>query len=134
MLSTFLFYGGLGVFALRVALAAVFFVHGWKKLRNLKQTGEWFGSIGFEPGLFWGTPAAILEFFGGGICFLFGFLVQPVAILLILQFITILAWRIGNKHPFVGGWELDLIIFGALLMLLANGGGAFGLDQMIFFR
>lgn len=132
MLSTFFFYGGLGVFALRLALAAMFFVHGWAKLKDLKRTGDWFGSVGFRPGMFWGTLAALLEFAGGGICLLFGFLVQPVAILLALQFVTIIVWKLARKQPFVNGWEFDLVVLGALLMLIANGGGAFSLDRIFF--
>ena len=118
--------------ALRWALAAIFLVHGWAKLKNLKQTAAWFGSIGFKPGFFCGTAVALLEFFGGGVAFAIGFLVQPVAILLALQFVTIIVWQLSQKRAFMGGWELDLVILGALLVLAANGAGAFSLDRLFF--
>ena len=132
MLSTFFFYGGVSVFVLRLALAAVFLVHGGRKIGNLKRTAAGFNAMGFKPGSFWGTLVALLEFFGGGIAFALGFLVQPIAILLALQFITIIIWKLAKKQSFVGGWELDLVIFAGLLVLAANGAGAWSLDRIFF--
>ena len=67
----------------------------------------------------------------GGIALILGLATQCVAVVLVLEFLVIIAWRIKNKHAFVGGWELDLLIFGALLVLLFNGGGAHTLDRVL---
>jgi len=123
----------MGVLALRVALAAILIVHGWGKLKNLKGTWEWFGSVGFKPGKLWGTLATFLEFFGG-IALLFGFLTQLVALFVGLQFIVIIIWKLARKTPFSGanGWELDLLILGAAIALFHLGAGAYALDKLLY--
>ena len=131
MLSTFFFYGGLGVFALRLALAAIFLVHGWPKLRNLKRTAAAFGTMGFKPGGFWGTLVALLECFGG-LALALGFFTQTFAALLALQFLTIIVWKLARRQPFVGSIEFDLLILAGLLVLVLNGGGAWSLDRAFF--
>lgn len=131
MLSTFFFYGGLGVFALRVILAVIFIVHGGPKVKNLRATGEWFASVGFRPGIFWATVVGILELFGG-VAILFGFFTQFVAMLFALEFAVITIWKIFARQPFKGGWELDILILAATLVLLWNGGGSYSLDRIFF--
>ena len=132
MLSVFFFYGGMSVFVLRVVLAVIFFAHGGRKIKNLKQTAVGFNAMGFKPGVFWGTLVALLEFFGGGFGFLLGIFAQPIAILLAVQFVVIIIWKLGANQPFVGGWELDLVILAALLVLVANGAGIWSLDRVLF--
>ncbi len=110
--------------ALRVILGIVFILHGWPKLRNWKGTTAWFGSVGFKPGWLWGSVAGVLEFFGG-IALILGFRTRLVALLFVLQFLTIILWQVLRKNKFVGGWELDLIILGAALVLMTAGGGLY---------
>ena len=131
MLSIFFFYGGLGVLALRLALGAIFIVHGWPKLKDLKKTATGFNGIGFKSGGFWGTLVALLEFFGG-IALVLGFYTQTFAALFALEFLTIVVWKLAKRQPFVGGWEFDLIVLAGLLVLVANGGGAYSLDRTFF--
>ena len=123
MLSIFFFYGGLGILVLRIALALIFFAHGGPKLRNLKQTAAAFDGMGFRPGFFWGTLVALLEFVGGGFGLLFGIFTPTIAALLALQFAAIIVWKLAKKQPFVGGWEFDLLILAALLVLAAERRG-----------
>lgn len=135
MLTVFLFYGGLGMLALRIALAAIFFAHGWRKLKDLRQTAQGFNAMGFKPGAFWGTLVALLEFFGGGVGLLLGIFTQYIALLLAAQFVVIIIWKIARKQPFMmdaHAWELDIVILGALLVLAANGGGRYSLDRVFF--
>lgn len=133
MLSTFFFYGGLGVCALRLAVAAIFIVHGAQKIRNLRRTAEGFNGMGFRPGVFWGTLVTFLEFFGG-ILLALGLLTQTIAVFFVLEFAVIVIWKIARRQPFTGagGWELDLLILAAVLVLLWNGGGSYSLDRMFF--
>ncbi len=133
MLSIYFFYGGMGILALRIALALIFLVHGSQKIRNLKQTATAFDGMGFRPGFFWGTIVALLEFVGGGIGLLLGIFTPTIAALLALQFVTIVVWKLAKKQPFVGGWEFDLLILAALLMLALNGAGAYSLDRLFLF-
>jgi len=131
MLSIFFFYGGLGVLALRLALGAIFIAHGWPKLKDLKKTAAGFNGMGFKPGGFWGTLVALLEFFGG-IALVLGLYTQTFAALFALEFLTIIVWKLARRQPFVGGWEFDLIILAGLLVLAANGSGAYSLDRTFF--
>lgn len=131
MLSVFFFYGALGVLALRLTLGAIFLVHGWPKLKNLKQTAAGFDGMGFKPGKFWGTLVALLEFFGGAALVL-GFFTPTFAALFALQFVTIVMWKLIRRERFVGGWELDLLILAGLFVLALNGGGAYSLDRAFF--
>ncbi len=113
----------------RVFLGALFIAHGWPKLKNWKGTKQWFQSAGFKPGWFWATVVGLVEFLGG-IALIFGFLTRLVALLLALQFLTIVIWKIFRKEKFVGGpagagWEFDLVLLGAMLVLLTVGGGAY---------
>lgn len=129
MLSIFFFYGGAALFALRVLLGLTVLAHGWPKVKDLKQTAANFTAMGFRPGAFWGTLIALLEF-AGSLALIFGFLVQPVAILFVIEFLATTAWRIGKRHPFIGGWELDLALLAGMLALSFLGGGLYSLDRI----
>lgn len=117
-------YSDWAVLLLRLIFGAILIAHGWPKIKDLKTTAENFGKMGFRPGAFWGTVAALAEFFGG-IAIVLGILVNYVALFVALEFMVILGWRLKNKHAFVGGWELDLILFGAALVLATIGGGMY---------
>ncbi len=120
------YYGGCAIFFLRVALGALFIVHGWPKLKNLDAAAKSFDGMGFKPGRFFGTFAGLLEFIGG-IAIVIGFLVSPIAVIFAVEFLVILIWRFSKNMPFVGGWELDLIIFAALIVLIVFGAGSYAL-------
>ncbi len=132
MFSSFFFYGGVGAFVLRLALAAILIVHGSPKLAHPGETAKAFNGMGFRPGIFWGTVAGIVELVGG-ILLAVGFFTACVSSVIALQFLVILVWRISMRHRFVGGWEFDLLIFGAAIFLALNGAGAFSLDRAFFF-
>jgi putative oxidoreductase len=117
-------YGSVAIFVLRVALGAIFIVHGWPKVSNLKKNAGVFDGMGFKPGAFWGTLAALLEFFGG-IAFVLGLFVGSLAFLYAVQFAVILVWRIARGDKFWDGWEFDLLIFAALLLFIGTGAGYF---------
>ena len=123
-------YADVGIAILRAALGVVLVVHGFPKLRNLKQTAVNFGQMGFRPGALFGTIAAFLETFGG-LALILGFMTQPVALLFVLEFIVILCWRISKRHPFVSGWELDLLILCGVLFFLAVGAGIYSADASL---
>src|SRR5579862_5237082 len=129
MFPLYFLYDLWAVLALRIALGAVLIVHGWPKIKDLKQNAKNFEGMGFRPGNLFGSAAAFLEFFGG-IALLFGLFVLPVSILFILEFVVILLWRFAKKMPFVGGWEIDLLILAGLIVLFSLGGGAWSLDRM----
>jgi putative oxidoreductase len=115
-------------FILRLILGLLMIVHGWPKIKNIKGIAEWMSSNGFKPGIFWAIVVALVEFIGG-IFLIFGFLTQIVALLLTIQFLVIVLWRIKKHEGLIGEFELDLIILGASIVLLLNGAGALSLDK-----
>jgi putative oxidoreductase len=125
-------YGDIALLALRLVVGGILIAHGIPKLRDLKKTAIDFGQMGFKPGALFGSMAAFLEFFGG-IAVLIGFMLQPVAAILVIEFIVILTWRMSKKHSFIGGWELDILILGSVLLLASLGAGAYSADASLFF-
>ncbi len=117
-----------GLLILRVVLGLILVVHGWPKLKGLKQTAENFSQMGFQPGIFWATIIMLLECFGGLLLFL-GFFTQIIALFVAIEFIVILL-KVKRKAAFVGGCELDLLILAAALALLTLGAGRFSLDSV----
>jgi putative oxidoreductase len=131
MFPLYFLYDQWPVLILRLALGAILVVHGLPKLRDPKQTAKNFNAMGFKPGSLFGTIAALLETFGGA-AIIVGLLTSFFAGLVALEFIVILVWRWAKRMPFVGGWELDLLVFAAALALFALGAGAFSLDRIWF--
>jgi len=125
-----LLLSGWGLLVLRLALGAIMVVHGFPKLKNLKETGSNFSNMGFRPGMFWGTLAARLESFGG-IALIFGVLTVPFALLFMGEFFVIVIWKIAKHGAFAGGWELDLLILAAAATLFFSGAGAISLDHLL---
>jgi putative oxidoreductase len=126
MIQPLLVFSDWGILALRVVLGLILVVHGWPKIKNLKGTAEWMGQM-FKPPMFWAAAVALTEFVGG-LFLVFGLLTQVVAFLIAIQFIVIIL-RMNLKKGFVGGYEFDLLILAAALLLLTVGGGSYSLDS-----
>lgn len=116
--------------ALRVFLGIVFIVHGLPKLKNLKQTSEWFDSVGFKPGTFWGPFAAILEVFGGTALFL-GAFTQIFAALFAVEMAVVTLWKLGKGQKFAGGYEFDMALAFISLILLTSGITSYSVDDYL---
>ena len=113
-------YGDLGLLLLRLCIAAIFLVHGPKKLS--------------------GAMGGFMTFIGicetaGALAILAGFLTQ-LAVLGIAIIMIGATWKkINEWHiPFTTmqntGWEFDLLILGTCLALLFLGAGAYSVDAM----
>lgn len=129
-LDALLVFDQLALFALRVFVGVLFMMHGVPKLRNLKTTWQNFEVMGFKPGKIWGTIPAFLESIGG-FFIVIGFLVQPTAALLIVQMCVAAGWRVKNKHTFINGYELDLLLIAALGILVVNRSEILALDNYL---
>ena len=124
-MSTILFwYGGLGFVIPRIVLGALLVVHGWPKVKDLRQNVRNFSGMGFKPGVVWGTISALLEFLGG-IGFILGLWMIPLCFLFMGEFAVIILWKWFKKMPFVSGWEMDALIFVTLLIFFTLYGGFF---------
>jgi putative oxidoreductase len=128
MFSLILIWSEWSFFILRLILGLIMIVHGWPKITNIKGTAEWMSSQGFKPGIFWATVVALAEFIGG-IFLISGFLTQIIALILALQFLIIVLWKIKKHERLIGGIELDLMILASLVVILLNGAGVLSLDK-----
>jgi len=124
-------YASWALLILRIALGMIFIAHGWPKIKNLQQTATNFHGMGFRPGKFWGTIAAVLEFFGG-IALIVGLFTMLLGGLFVVEFAIILGWKLRKNIPLVNGWELDLIIFAGATIILALGAGAYSFDRLLY--
>ena len=115
----------------RVALGALFLVHGWPKIKNVQQP------IGFVKGTGWPGGAAfavlftLLEFFGG-IALILGLLTQVAAILFVLEMLaTTVFSKIKLNKKFVLGYELDVAYAAFALVIAFLGPGVWSLDKIL---
>lgn len=131
MIFLFSSYGDWAVAALRIVLGLILSAHGWPKLKDMKTTGTNFAAMGFRPGAFWGPLVAIVEFFGG-LALVLGLWTQIPALLVVGEFAVIMVWKLARKQPLASGYEFDLLILAAALVLLAYGAGQLSLDQYFF--
>ena len=118
---------------LRIALGAVFIVHGYPKLfKDFKGTAGFLSGIGFKPGVFWALVLGAAEFFGG-IAMLIGFLTEIAAGLLTISMtaatlVKIFKWKVPFTKGADAGWEWDLVILAGLIALVILGPGRFAVS------
>ena len=120
-------FGDISFLVLRLVIAAIFIYHAMPKLKGAKMMSQAMG-----------MPAGMI-FMLGGIEFLsslgmiFGVYVQVAAFLLAMVMIGAIYFKTARWHiPFGAmdktGWEFDLILLAANIILLVNGGGAIGIQ------
>lgn len=117
MIQPLLIFGDWGILILRVVLGVILVVHGWSKLRNLKDTGGAF------------VVTSLVEFVGG-LFIVFGFLTQIAAVLVAIQFLVVFL-KVKRGQKLVPSFEFELLIFAAALALVVLGGGLYALDEYL---
>lgn len=123
-------YGDFGLLALRLVLAAIFLVHGVPKLKNPAGISQ---AIGASSGM--GLAIGLAETLGGASVGL-GVLTQVGAAALAVIMLGALHFKINRwKMPFTAmdktGWEFDLLILAAAVLLLFSGPGSIALDPAL---
>jgi len=129
---------GVGPLALRVVVGIIFAAHGAQKLfgwfggYGLDGTGQFFGSIGLNPGTLLALLAGAAEFVGG-LALVLGLFVRPAAAALAFtMLVAIFAVHAGNGFFLdKGGYEYALALFAASLSLLFTGGGRYAADAAL---
>ena len=129
---------GIGALALRVPIGIIFAAHGAQKLfgwfggYGLEGTGQFFGSVGLNPGYLMALLAGAAEFFGG-LALVFGLLVRPAAAALSFVMLVAIFAVHWNKGFFAGsgGYEFALALFAASLALVFSGAGRLSADRAI---
>jgi uncharacterized membrane protein YphA (DoxX/SURF4 family) len=126
-------YRDIALFLLRAAVTVVFVVHGVWKIQNRKQMAanlgkesaagfflflgitEGLGALGILAGLFTQLAAAGLGF-----------------IMLGAIYMKTVEWKVPFTAHDKTGWELDLVILAACILLFLMGGGKIALDRTLF--
>jgi len=129
---------GTGALALRIPVGIIFAAHGAQKLfgwfggYGLDGTGQFFGSIGLNPGYLMALLAGSAEFFGG-LALIVGVLVRPAAAALAFAMLVAIFAVHFSKGFFLdkGGYEYALALFAAALSLLFSGAGRFSVDRAL---
>lgn len=129
---------GTAALALRIPVGIIFVAHGAQKLfgwfggYGLEGTGQFFGSIGLNPGTLMALLAGAAEFFGG-LALVFGLLVRPAAAALSFAMLVAIFTVHFSKGFFLdkGGYEYALALFAASLSLLFSGAGRFSVDRAL---
>jgi putative oxidoreductase len=127
-----------GALALRIPVGIIFAAHGAQKLfgwfggYGLEGTGQFFGSVGLNPGNLLALLAGLAEFFGG-LALVAGLLVRPAAAALAFAMLVAIFAVHWGKGFFAasGGYEFALALFAASLSLLFTGAGRFSVDRAI---
>jgi putative oxidoreductase len=117
-----------GLLALRLAVGAIFIVHGWPKITGAKGMAAMLGGGEAKPvlvGVF--TLQGIVEV-GGGILMILGALTQLVAvafavIMIGAIFLKNTQWKTGFMAQQTTGWEFDLVLLAANILLFFTGPG-----------
>lgn len=114
----------LGLFVLRIAVAAVFIYHGLPKLKKFKMMAQ---GMGF--------PASFVLLLGltetvSSLGLIFGYGVRLAAALLAIVMIGAIYFKTQKWHiPFAAqdktGWEFDLILLAANVAIVLTDGGSF---------
>lgn len=111
----------------RIVIAAIFLAHGWPKIKDLKQNAANFGMMGFKPGAFWGTVVAFTEVFGG-LAILLGVAAPLVGFALAIDMLIATLWKLKKGMKLIDGYELDLMILSACLIIAVAGPGIYSLQ------
>lgn len=118
-------YSDLGFFLLRLSVALIFLYHAWPKMKNPKAFA---GMMGGQNMAWFPFVLGLAEFLGA-LGVLTGLWLQLWALVLAVLMLGAIGMKIGKwKMPFSAmdktGWEFDLILLAASLLLLFAGGGS----------
>lgn len=129
---------GAAALALRIPVGIIFAAHGAQKLfgwfggYGLEGTGQFFGSVGLNPGYLMALLAGAAEFFGG-LALIAGVLVRPAAAALAFAMLVAIFAVHFDQGFFMdkGGYEYALALFAASVSLLLSGAGRFSVDRAL---
>ncbi|MBI4992650.1 MAG: DoxX family protein [Candidatus Magasanikbacteria bacterium] len=118
-------YNDIGLFILRLAVAIIFIYHSLPKLKNTKSMAQMMGA-----------PAGVVLALGAieflsAIGLALGVYTQFAALLLAIIMVGAMGMKIMKwKVPFAAmdknGWEFDLILFAASVVIMLGGGSIIG--------
>jgi putative oxidoreductase len=129
---------------LRLALGAIFFLHGAQKLalldpgRSLAATqaalqnfATKLSAMGLEPAMALAWAAALAEFLGG--VFVALGLATRLAAAAIAAVMVVAIWKVHLPNGLIGpgGFEYNVVVIAACAALIVTGGGSLSLDALV---
>jgi putative oxidoreductase len=125
-----------GLLILRLVLGLTLAAHGFNKFfggGRIPGTAGWFESIGMKYGTFQAVVAASTEI-SAGLGLAAGLLTPiPAAGFVALMFVA--AWTVHRPNGFFivkEGWEYNLVLAAAAVVVATLGAGQYSLDWLIF--
>jgi putative oxidoreductase len=123
-----------GLLALRLAIGAIFIVHGWPKVTGARGMAAAMGGGQAKPvmvGVL--TLQGIVEI-GGGILMILGVLTQLVALAFAIIMIGAIVlkntqWKTGFMSQQTTGWEFDLVLLAGNILLFLTGPGEIAIQS-----
>ena len=123
-----------GLLALRLAIGAIFMVHGWPKITGGRGMAAAMGGGEAKPvmvGIF--TLQGIVEL-GGGILMILGVLTQLVALAFAVIMVGAIVlkinqWKTGFMAQQTTGWEFDLVLLAGNILLFLTGPGEIAIQS-----
>ncbi len=128
MLTSLLLYSNVGLLVIRIALGAIFIIHGFPKLfRTYGQFAGYLKTLRVPFPGFMALVVGVVETFGG-IAVILGVLTQWAGLLIA---INMLVASILVRRKFVGGWEFDFMLFATAVALVLVGAGSISIDAIL---
>jgi putative oxidoreductase len=123
-----------GLLALRLAIGAIFIVHGWPKVTGARGMAAAMGGGEAKPVMVGGfTLQGIVEV-GGGILMILGVLTQLVAVAFAIIMIGAIflkntRMKTGFMSQQTTGWEFDLVLLAGNILLFLTGPGEIAIQN-----
>ncbi|MGH2678117.1 MAG: DoxX family protein [Actinomycetota bacterium] len=123
-----------GFLALRIAVGVIFIWHGWPKITGARGMAAAMGGGEAKPALVGMVTIQGVVEAGGGVLMILGVLTQLVALAFIIIMIGAIAlkntmWKTGFMSQQTTGWEFDLVLLAANLLLFLAGPGEIAIQS-----
>lgn len=121
--------------ALRCALGAMIFLHGWNHLfgaGGVEGTARWFGGLGFRPARLHALMSGVVEL-TAGVGLLVG-LLTPFACAALVGTMLVAGWTAHRPNGFFifrDGYEYVLLVAVAAIAVATVGPGTWSLDSVL---
>jgi putative oxidoreductase len=123
-----------GLLALRVAVGVVFIVHGWPKITGARGMAAALGGGEAKPTMVVMVTVQGLVEAGGGVLLILGVLTQLVVLAFAIIMVGAIAlkvsqWKTGFMSQQTTGWEFDLVLLAASILLFFTGPGSIAIQS-----
>lgn len=116
-----------GLLALRLGVGVAFLAHGLQKLGNMDMVVGFFAQLGMPAFLAWFV--AIVETLAGAALILGLWTCVAGSLVAIIMVVAVLTAK--RSAPFIGGWEIDFILFMSAVAAALLGPGALSASRWL---